>query len=227
MEKWWICTKRQKRNHSIQIQREEQMKRYTDIRKQTENRFLNLYEMDALTESGQPFSYYFASRNDANQIKARTHDTHAEGIVIYPVLKEEPDKLVLIRQYRYPIDAWLYELPAGLIDGEETAAQAAVREMREETGLTFTVYEGGDSSYRRAFFLGAGMTDESSQAVFGYASGTPRTDFKEATESIQVLFADRAEAKRILREERVSLRCAYLLIQFIHSDAKFPFAFLE
>ncbi|MDE6420133.1 MAG: NUDIX hydrolase [Lachnospiraceae bacterium] len=203
------------------------MKRYTDIRKQTDNRFLNLYEMDALTEKGAPFSYYFASRNDQDHIKAVTHDQHAEGIVIYPVLQDEPDKLVLIRQYRYPLDAWLYELPAGLIDAGETAAQAAVREMKEETGLTFIVYEGGDMAYRRAFFLGAGMTDESSQAVFGYASGTPRTDMQEATESIQVLLADRAEAKRILREERVSLRCAYLLMQFIHMDAKNPFAFLE
>ena len=203
------------------------MKRFTGIRKQTDNRFLNLYEMDALTESGQSFSYYFGSRNGADRIKARTHDVHAEGIVIYPVWQDEPDKLVLIRQYRYPIDAWLYELPAGLIDEGETAAQAAVREMKEETGLTFTVYEGGDPAYRKAFFLGAGMTDESSQAVFGYASGTPHTDFKEATESIQVLTADRTEAKRILRDERVSLRCAYLLMQFIHMNEKFPFAFLE
>lgn len=203
------------------------MKRYTDIRRQTDNRFLNLYEMDALTESGQAFSYYFASRNDREQIKALTHDMHAEGIVIYPVWREEPDKLVLIRQYRYPVDAWLYELPAGLIDAGETAAQAAVREMKEETGLDFTVYEGGDPSYRRAFFLGAGMTDESTQAVFGYASGTPRSDFQEATESIRVLLADRAEARRILREERVSLRCAYLLMQFIHGNEKNPFAFLE
>ncbi|MCM1103914.1 MAG: NUDIX hydrolase [Clostridium sp.] len=203
------------------------MKRYTGIRKQTENHFLNLYEMDALTEEGEPFSYYFASRNDEAHIKAVTHDERAEGIVIYPVWKEEPDKLVLIRQYRYPLDLWLYELPAGLIDAGETAAQAAVREMKEETGLAFTVYEGGDEAYRRAFFLGAGMTDESSQAVFGYASGTPRTDMQEATESIRVLLADRAEARRILREEHVSLRCAYLLMQFIHMNAKNPFAFLE
>lgn len=203
------------------------MKRYTDIRRQTDNRFLNLYEMDALTESGQAFSYYFASRNDRERIKALTHDMHAEGIVIYPLWREEPDKLVLIRQYRYPVDAWLYELPAGLIDAGETAAEAAVREMKEETGLDFTVYEGGDPSYRRAFFLGAGMTDESTQAVFGYASGTPRSDFQEATESIRVLLADRAEARRILREERVSLRCAYLLMQFIHGNEKNPFAFLE
>ncbi len=203
------------------------MKRYTGIRKLSDNRFLNLYEMDALTEQGARFQYYFATRNSEEKLKLNTHDLHSEGIVIYPVWRDEPDHIVMIRQYRYPLDEWIYELPAGLIDAGENAAQAAVREMKEETGLDFTVYEGGDSAYRRSFFLGAGMTDESSQAVFGYASGIPDAAHAEATESIRVLIVDRAEARRILRQERVSLRCAYLLMQFVHMSADSPFGFLE
>ncbi len=203
------------------------MKRYTGIHKLTDNRFLNLYEMEALTEEGARFSYYFASRNREERLKLRTHDLHAEGIVIYPIWREEPDRIVMLRQYRYPLDEWIYELPAGLIDEGESAGQAAVREMKEETGLEFTPYEGGDAAYRRAFFLGAGMTDESTQAVFGYASGTPGTAQKEATESSPGVLAGRGEARRILREERVSLRCAYLLMQFVHMCADSPFAFLE
>lgn len=203
------------------------MKRYRGLKKLTDNRFLNLYEMDALTERGEPFSYYFATRNADADLKLRTHDLHAEGIVIYPVWEADPEKIVLIRQYRYPLDAWLYELPAGLIDPGETAAQAAVREMKEETGLSFRVYEGGEEAFRRPFFLGAGFTDESSQAVFGLASGTMSDACPEATESIQVLLADKAEVRRILREERVSLRCAYLLMHFLQACPQEPFAFLD
>lgn len=49
----------------------------------------------------------------------------------------------------------------------------------------------------------------------------------EDTESIQVLIVDKAEAARILREEKVSIRAAYLLMNFLHADKQAPFRFLE
>lgn len=202
-------------------------KKFTAVRKVTDNPFFNLYEMDALTNSGKPFGYYFGSRNGEEDIKLKTKSLKVEGIVIYPILKEEPGKIVMIRQYRYPLDAYLYELPAGLVDGGETPAQAAIREMKEETGLDFEVYEGGSPFFRRPFFMGAGFTDECSAAVFGYAHGRISDRYLEDSESIQVLLADKKEARRILGEERVSLRCAYLLMQFLQSDGTEPFGFLD
>lgn len=202
-------------------------KKYTDIRKLTDNRFLNLYEMDALDNKGNPFQYYFASRNKEAVLPLKTGKIPQNGIVIYALLKEDPSKIVMIRQYRYPLDACLYELPAGLVDEGETAEEAAKREMREETGLVFEAFTGGDPAYRRPCFLGAGLTDETSTTVFGYASGRISKEFMESTESIEVLLVDRKEAVRILREERVSLRAAFLLIQFIHGEDKDPFTFLK
>ncbi len=203
------------------------MKKYTTIHKLSDNRFLNLFKLDALTDSGRPFDYFFVSRRRADQIKLLTGDNAAEGVVIYPVLRKDPDKIVMIRQYRYPIGEYLYELPAGLIDAGETPDDAAVRELKEETGLDFEVYTGGNAAYRRAFFMGAGFTDESCNAVFGYADGNINHDRLEDTESIQVLIVDKEEAQRILREERVSLRAAYLLMNFLHTDKNAPFGFLE
>ncbi|KAJ7632312.1 NUDIX hydrolase domain-like protein [Roridomyces roridus] len=46
-----------------------------------------------------------------------------------------PLSTVLIEQYRPPIDKFIIEMPAGLIDEGETAEQAAVRELEEETGF--------------------------------------------------------------------------------------------
>ncbi|MDE6983080.1 MAG: NUDIX hydrolase [Lachnospiraceae bacterium] len=203
------------------------MKKYTNIHKLSDNRFLNLFHLDALTDSGRSFDYFFVSRRKADQIRLITQDSAAEGVVIYPVLKEDPKKIVMIRQYRYPIGAYLYELPAGLIDAGETPEAAAVREMKEETGLCFEVYTDGDAAYRRPFFMGAGFTDESSNTVYGYASGTVSRDDMEDTESIQVLIVDKEEARRILREEKLSIRAAYLLMNFLHADKNAPFAFLE
>lgn len=202
------------------------MKKYTAVRKLTDNRFLNLYEMDALTNTGAPFNYYFASRNSEEKLPLLTGKLCSNGIVIYPIWKRNPEKIVMIRQYRYPLDTWLYELPAGLIDEGETASEAAVREMQEETGLTFTPYEGGNPSFRRPVYLGAGLTDETSTSVFGYADGEISGRFRESTESIEVLLVDKKEAARILKEERVSLRAAFLLMSFLRMDGAEPFAFL-
>ena len=202
------------------------MKKYTNIHKLSDNRFLNLFKLDALTDSGRSFDYFFVSRRKADEIKLLTKDDAAEGVVIYPIWKQDPEKVVLIRQYRYPLGDYLYELPAGLIDAGETPDIAAIREMKEETGLTFEVYKGGDDAYRRPFFMGAGFTDESCNAVFGYASGIIGSEHMEDTESIKVLIADKDEVRRILREEKVSIRAAYLLMNFLHTDKNEPFGFL-
>ncbi len=204
------------------------MKKYTSIHKLSDNNFLNLFKLDALTDAGRAFEYYFVSRRkEEKNLKLNTKDINAEGVVIYPILKEDPQKIVMIRQYRYPLDDYLYELPAGLIDAGETPAQSAIREMKEETGLDLTVFEQGEEAYRRPFFMGAGFTDESCNAVFGYASGQINKDAMEDTETIQVLIVDKKEAQRILREEKVSLRAAYLLMNFLHADSTDPFAFLK
>ena len=63
-------------------------KKFTAIRKVTDNPFFNLYAMDALTNSGKPFGYYFGSRNDEEHIKLKTKAMNAEGIVIYPIVKD-------------------------------------------------------------------------------------------------------------------------------------------
>lgn len=145
------------------------MKKYSNIHKLSDNKFLNLFKLDALTDSGRPFDYFFVSRRSGENIKLLTKDSAAEGVVIYPVLRDDPEKIVMIRQYRYPLDDYLYELPAGLIDAGETPDVAAVREMKEETGLAFEVYTGGEDAYRRPFLW---EPDLRMKAVMQY-SGMP------------------------------------------------------
>lgn len=48
----------------------------------------------------------------------------------------EDEKMILVRQYRYPVDATTYELPGGVIEEGEAPEKAALREMEEETGYT-------------------------------------------------------------------------------------------
>ena len=57
---------------------------------------------------------------------------HPPSAVIVPV--PEPGHVILIRQYRYAVNRWLWELPAGSVDEGETPEQAARRECHEEIG---------------------------------------------------------------------------------------------
>ena len=203
------------------------MDRYKKIERLTDNRFLNLYHMDAVTRSGSTFDYYFASRNPKERLKAITHENKPEGIAIYALCKEDPGQIVMIRQFRYPLNDYMYEIPAGLVDSGETPEQSAIREMKEETGLTLEIYEGGDVCFRRPFFMAQGLTDESSTMVYGYASGEISGLGLEASEDIEVCFVDRKQARAILGSERVSVRAAYMLMQFLHAKDEEPFAFLN
>ena len=203
------------------------MKNIGAVKKQTNNRHLNLYHIDALDRNGDSFDYYFASRNPEERLKLYTKSLDPEGIVIYALTKEAPPRLVLIREYRYPLDAEVYALPAGLVDPGETPGKAAVREMKEETGYLFTEYTEGAACFRRPFYMGPGFTDETSCAVFGTVEISDGAAVCEATEVIRTVLADREEVRRILSEERVSLRGAYLMMQYLHMNEEEPFAFLE
>lgn len=46
------------------------------------------------------------------------------------------NRILLVKQFRLPAEAELWELPAGRIDPGESALQAAKRELREETGYS-------------------------------------------------------------------------------------------
>ena len=58
---------------------------------------------------------------------------HAASAVLLPMVDDQ--HVVLIRQYRYPVDRVLWELPAGTLDPGESPEVAAARECHEEIGL--------------------------------------------------------------------------------------------
>ncbi|KAK3497673.1 NUDIX hydrolase domain-like protein [Neurospora hispaniola] len=58
-----------------------------------------------------------------------------DGVSVVAILEKDTGREILLeKQYRPPLDKICIELPAGLVDKGETAEQAAVRELKEETG---------------------------------------------------------------------------------------------
>lgn len=201
------------------------MGKINHVDKQTDNRFLNMYHVDATSVHNTQVNYFVASRAEqVSDLKMITRKNRPDGVAIYSLYGEKHDKVVLIRQFRYPIGDYIYEFPAGLVEKGEDCTECAVRELKEETGLTLHPVK-APAGYERPFFTTVGLTDESCATVFGYAEGEITNIGEEASEEIEVVLADRQEIRRILKEENVALICAYMLMHFLHDED--PFAFLE
>ena len=74
-------------------------------------------------------------------------------MVLLPI--PEPGKIILIRQYRYTIDRWIWELPAGSLKPKEDPDKAAARECEEEIGLA-----PGKVTRLRGYYPTPGFCDE-------------------------------------------------------------------
>lgn len=197
------------------------------VEKQTENRFLNMYNVKATSVHNTPVNYYVASRAESiDKLKIKIGKNIPDGVIIYSLYGEKHDKVVLIRQYRYAIGDYIYEFPAGLVEPGEDFHEGAAREMYEETGLKLEPLK-VDESFEKPFFTTVGMTDESCAAVYGYASGEISKAAQEDSEEIEVVLADRDEVRRILKEENVAIMCAYMLMHFLHDEEPFGFLQLE
>ncbi|TKA74008.1 hypothetical protein B0A55_07746 [Friedmanniomyces simplex] len=85
-----------------------------------------------------------------------------DAVAIAPILRHpnRPPSTMIILQYRPPVEAMCVEFPAGLIDEGETPEQAAVRELREETG-----YEGKVSEISPTLSNQPGLTNATHQMV--------------------------------------------------------------
>lgn len=64
---------------------------------------------------------------------------HPGSVVMLPM--PDPDTIVLIRQYRYAVDRFIWEVPAGSLKPGEDPDLAAARECEEEIGLVPGVVE--------------------------------------------------------------------------------------
>ncbi len=199
------------------------MGKIESVEQGTHNSHLNMYYVKATSVHNTPVSYQVASRaRTVDRLKLITHENVPDGVAIYSVYGEKKDKVVLIRQYRYTLDDYIYEFPAGLMEPGEDIHQCAVRELKEETGLTLTPLQ-VDSVYEKAYFTTIGLTDESCATVYGYASGEISKEAQEDSEEIEIVLADRKEIRRILKEENVAILCAYMLMHFLESEDPFDF----
>lgn len=167
-----------------------------------------------------PGKHYFdVSRNARETLVASMTDTEfrkqTPSAVTCAVICADDSheaRLLLFREYRYPVGRFLLSPPAGLIDPEDknapegAAFSAAKRELFEETGLRFG---NGDSMHliNPLLFSSPGLTDESNAMVCIIKNDFNDTELTQAGavgsecfDGFQLLTKE--EALRVLREGR-------------------------
>ena len=123
---------------------------------------------------------------------------HSQSVVLVPV--PEPGKLILVRQYRYAVNAFLWELPAGSVDAGESPEDAARRECHEEIELVpSTIVRLG------AMYPTPGYCDE--EMIFFRLSGLEKTEEKAAVdedEDIEVKVFELRDVREMMRRGEIT-----------------------
>ena len=106
---------------------------------------------------------------------------HSDSVCVVPLNGE--GKVILVRQYRKPIEGFLLEVPAGGIHPGEEPEEAARRELREETG-----YRAKGLEYLSYFWTSPGFCTEGMHAYLatGLEAGTHSRDDDESIEVVKV-----------------------------------------
>ena len=121
---------------------------------------------------------------------------HTGASVVVPFLSDphgDDPQLLLIRQYRYAADSFLYELPAGRPNPGESPAECAARELREETGCVAAHLEPLLAAYTTP-----GFTDERLHLFVAYGITHQETEF-DADEYVEAFPVAMSKALEMIR----------------------------
>ena len=165
----------------------------TEIELVNQWRYLTLYNLHYKLPEGGEKVYEMFSRDGTISSEEKLQHPRTDAVIII-VTDEEKEHLLLIREFRLELDREIYGLPAGLIDPGESAAEAAIRELKEETGLDMIRFR----HVLPASYSAVGLSNEQCICVFGIAGGTIAPS-KETGEEITARWYTRDELRELVQ----------------------------
>jgi ADP-ribose pyrophosphatase len=147
-----------------------------------QSRWYNLRQDRVRTQTGHEFTYTLVD--------------HPGAVWVVPVTAD--GQVVLIRSYRYTVDDWCYEVPAGGLSPDLTPEEVARFELLEEVGGT-----AGELRYVGQFYTSNGI---SSEVAYVYlATGVQLGEaHPEPTELMEMRLVPVEEALRMAREGEIA-----------------------
>ncbi len=180
--------------------------------------WLKKYILTYQKPDGGTFEYESVSRKGPEEYRAALEanaagvQPQADAVCIVPVLPD--DSLLLIREFRYPVNAWVIAFPAGLIEPGESLEACVNRELSEETGYRVRTDLEGSAliPLPQSGHSSVGMTEENVRVVIAYVepAGEPHLADKEL---IQMFSLAREDAGEFLdaNTDLIGTRCQLLL----------------
>lgn len=171
----------------------------------------------------EPYAYREVESHDLGRYRIELGELATEaGPSPYSIVHMKPfaccvavvdGRLAMVRQFRYSVGDWQLELPAGGIEAGETPAQAAVRELREETGLM-----AGELVELGMVYPSVGSTDEECHIFATRCQEGPRARHLDRGEQTELVLLDRQEVERLMDEG--SLRYPALYVAWLRLARK-------
>lgn len=156
---------------------------------------MSLYEDDVLLPSGRTSERIFLKHPGGAAMLATTKD----------------DKIILIKQFRYPLDEIIYEIPAGKMDVDEESFMAcAIRELEEET-----TYRSDHISFLYELYPCVGYSDEKIQifrAKEAYKVKDPLA--KDLDETIDVYLFTKEQTRDLMLKNEIKDGKTLIAIQY-------------
>ena len=170
-------------------------------------------------------SRWFNLRQDTITVRGKhettyTYIEHPGSVLVVPFTTD--GRILLIRSYRYTLDAWCWEVPAGTMGDCAGASpgSSALRELREETGATCSGLEPLGE-----FYLGNGFANHRARFFLARDTQISSPADPEAFEQIaQVTSFQLADIERLIRDGEVndgdSAFALLLAINHLHSNKR-------
>ncbi|MCB2340018.1 NUDIX hydrolase [Clostridium estertheticum] len=178
-----------------------------------DTQYLKLYDAQYINKNGECKNWSIASRKNIDTLKNiyfNKAECAIDAVIIIATHTVE-NKLVIIKQFRVPLNDYVYEIPAGLIDPGEDFKTTVARELKEETGLDLIQID--YSRTKSQAYISTGMTDESAALVYCTCQGKISKDYLEPDEDIEVILLSKAEAKVLIDSDKKIDIKAFLSIQ--------------
>lgn len=132
---------------------------------------------------------------------------HPGAVAIIPVTNE--GKVVLVKQYRKPLERAIIEIPAGKIEPDEEPEITALRELEEETGYTTTQLK-----HVISFYTSPGFADELIHLYFtNQITPVKEKVTGDEDEFIEIIELTLEEAEQYIKEQKIyDAKTAYAIL---------------
>ncbi len=174
--------------------------KFESLEKVHQGHFITRYDLHYKTEDDQEKVYEMISRNPDLKDYKDIHNSKDDAVAMI-MHDESGEKILINKEFRMAMGRWIYNFPAGLIDEGETPAQAAKRELKEETGLDLISIK----DWWGECYSAIGFSNERNACCVGVAGGSFAKS-SSAQEEIIPGWYTKDEVRELLKREPFAVR---------------------